>query len=1147
MLSQAKKKLQADAMGGVITDVANIKQNYTSRNEVQKTYATKVDLVSNYSTKKEIQAANYATKRDLAAYQQKGDYATRKEIQAANYASKTDLTGYQVKGDYALKSELANYQPAGNYATRKDIQAANYATKGDLAGYAAKTDLTGFQPKGDYAAKADLTAFQPKGDYALKSDIAGLNPKVDLSGYQPKGDYAAKSDLAAFQPKGDYAVKGDLAAFQPKGDYALKSDITGLNPKVDLSGYQPKGDYAVKGDLVAFQPKGDYVVKSDLAALSSYATKEDLKKYRELGFPMDFALGAGDNSRGDTGPSRALVKDNDGVLAINYANDFKGGVRVDSNLNIKGAVNVVSGQPITIRDQYHGIQFAEDVDGPSVYGYQGGKLRAAGNARGETAKDSLIWHREGVKVPGNLEIGGNVTVGGKPINSGSATGPLKISDRWVLQDEGGVAVLRDVTETAKGKDSRFAFFGSKYVDVDNQAAATAVEKQTISDTRDKNFTPEQYYQKGRGTYREFKASNKIDLPSSKPWSHLETIVNWNDPSGGPIYQYAHSSDTERYVRVSEGTDAWQPEQWKNAKWGSWKSMSTSDASGAASIDFDAFTNGNDAQFSKGWKVGGDWPWDPVIRGPGRGGWAHTENKDDMGPDWQDNDTRNRTADITVPAGMKSGFLFHLPWYSCRHFDIWGVLANGKEVFIRRVNAYQNVKNTSTDNFHDAAAVVPIPRVDRFGAIRIRGVRGRIHYMGTGWTKNNLDSYASGADSGFLSSQNIVGQNLILGTDSSEHRDYAGWTGVNMRRRDGQWTHFDWKDDQKNYIRGETVVDGVTHFNQGVNLNNAVNVAGNINVGDNVVMTGNNSWILHTPNDGRKQMYIAPGTDGGNWDWGKQTQFMADGTVVFSNPIVSKNDGFRHIIQNRAGDDKLRHSLEADQNVLQVATFDDAGNWNGKHPLKIHRTIPHVDNYNDNKGSYALNAWGVKDGGWGVVFKNGPDRDDDGGRKAMTVRNDDGDLRLMASNGVVKINNNLSVNDDGNGLTIKAIGGGNLNVQGNVNVGGKLSLPSGQPITIRDDYHGMKWIENNDGPFVHGWGGGALGTRQDVNNNIVEKTALSWKPDSIKVHNETVDTEGSMCIKYGPNKKYSFCLQGDGNVVQYKDGAGAVWATGKHGN
>lgn len=36
----------------------------------------------------------------------------------------------------------------------------------------------------------------------------------------------------------------------------------------------------------------------------------------------------------------------------------------------------------------------------------------------------------------------------------------------------------------------------------------------------------------------------------------------------------------------------------------------------------------------------------------------------------------------------------------------------------------------------------------------------------------------------------------------------GWTGANFRRRDGRWTHFDWVGDQRNYIRGNTVSDGI---------------------------------------------------------------------------------------------------------------------------------------------------------------------------------------------------------------------------------------------------------------------------------------------------------------------------------------------------
>ena len=46
---------------------------------------------------------------------------------------------------------------------------------------------------------------------------------------------------------------------------------------------------------------------------------------------MDFVLGNGNKERGDSGPSRALVKDGGNVLHINYARDFDGGIAFNGN------------------------------------------------------------------------------------------------------------------------------------------------------------------------------------------------------------------------------------------------------------------------------------------------------------------------------------------------------------------------------------------------------------------------------------------------------------------------------------------------------------------------------------------------------------------------------------------------------------------------------------------------------------------------------------------------------------------------------------------------------------------------------------------------------------------------------------------------
>lgn len=56
---------------------------------------------------------------------------------------------------------------------------------------------------------------------------------------------------------------------------------------------------------------------------------------------FDFILGNTDqSSRGNSGSSRALVKDSSSTLALNYGGDFSGGVRVDSNISIAGTTTV---------------------------------------------------------------------------------------------------------------------------------------------------------------------------------------------------------------------------------------------------------------------------------------------------------------------------------------------------------------------------------------------------------------------------------------------------------------------------------------------------------------------------------------------------------------------------------------------------------------------------------------------------------------------------------------------------------------------------------------------------------------------------------------------------------------------------------------
>lgn len=191
--------------------------------------------------------------------------------------------------------------------------------------------------------------------------------------------------------------------------------------------------------------------------------------------------------------------------------------------------------------------------------------------------------------------------------------------------------------------------------------------------------------------------------------------------------------------VGAGVDKLKSEILTSAKAAS--TTSTSSPSG----DYEVFTFAHQPTAkSDGWNLAGDWPWDPQFRGS-RGGYAYNNEYDDQ-------NATSRWIEYAVPAGMRQGYLIHLPWVSCRYFDVWGVNAQGAEVFIRRVNAYQAVRNGAPNSNHDGVTAVSLAGMNRFTKIRIKGVKGRVHVMGIGWTKEE----GRAMESGFVHFDNVVG-------------------------------------------------------------------------------------------------------------------------------------------------------------------------------------------------------------------------------------------------------------------------------------------------------------------------------------------------------------------------------------------------------
>jgi hypothetical protein len=55
------------------------------------------------------------------------------------------------------------------------------------------------------------------------------------------------------------------------------------------------------------------------------------------------------------------------------------------------------------------------------------------------------------------------------------------------------------------------------------------------------------------------------------------------------------------------------------------------------------------------------------------------------------------------------------------------------------------------------------------------------------------------------------------------------------------------------------------------------LTGSLSLDGDIVFSGNNKWIVHTPDDGRKVLYIAPHNNG-NWDWAKEVVINNNGDV-----------------------------------------------------------------------------------------------------------------------------------------------------------------------------------------------------------------------------------------------------------------------------
>jgi len=136
----------------------------------------------------------------------------------------------------------------------------------------------------------------------------------------------------------------------------------------------------------------------------------------------------------------------------------------------------------------------------------------------------------------------------------------------------------------------------------------------------------------------------------------------------------------------------------------------------------------------------------------------------------DEDASGYFVDYTVPSGMTSAYIAHLPWSDCRYFDLVGVYADGSTRFLLRVNNY-NSFTTSSNGQHDGSTIVPIAGVELYTKIRIQGRRGRYHLMGVAWDKKDRQNHAAG-QTGFVDVDNLIGKRLYIFGRFTESSGYV---------------------------------------------------------------------------------------------------------------------------------------------------------------------------------------------------------------------------------------------------------------------------------------------------------------------------------------------------------------------------------------
>jgi len=277
---------------------------------------------------------------------------------------------------------------------------------------------------------------------------------------------------------------------------------------------------------------------------------------------------------------------------------------------------------------------------------------------------------------------------------------------------------------------------------------------------------------------------------------------------------------------------------------------------------------------------------------------------------------------------------------------------------------------------------------------------------------------------------------------------------------------------------------------------------NISVGGDIVMEGTNKWILHTPDDGRKTMYIAPSDGKNGWQWDRQTRLEADGVVAVQKLLSAGNLETNGDIVMDGSNKWILHTPDDGRKTMYIAPSDGKTGWQWDKQVRFEPDGTLVVNKMLVNGTTKTNSISLGDK-WTLSGVGDAHANDDWLR---FLGNDGKDYYGGIAAGRLWSGGPVYVNGD-------------LSVSGTTNVGGTVSLNDKQ-LRIRgpgDPNHFIAWSRDVDGPRIQGHVGGQLGT-----NHAGDRTILQWSNDGVNINGNIKGTQslclGSTCVDETQLKK-----------------------------